>query len=159
MTSGLTVTWVLAFTFFGNLERQHLARTSTLAERITIGATEREVGLALGEPLAVYSAYSGWSLLSIGKHPRQWCYGTRLKLECEVDQIPVNIRLFGYESDDLVLDWTSDKKLSKIRMPEVRYPIDHRWDSLLNFCYFGSYLIRCAADGNANCSGEIVTTY
>ena len=75
MVSSFSVSWLLIVVIVGNIERQHLARTVVAAMDLKPGQAETEISALLGNPLAEYSAFDGWSFLAIGKHPRQWCYG------------------------------------------------------------------------------------
>jgi hypothetical protein len=143
MTSPLTTIWLLSIVFIGNVERQHLARTVDVAAKMELGLPATEFSSRLGMPLAQYSAYGGWSFLVIGKRPRQWCYGTRINLGAlwvtdhvvMVNVLPFHIRWLGYADDDLVIDLNDDDHVTNVKMPEVRYAIDERFNEILQLCY------------------------
>ena len=133
----------------GNLERQHLARTLRASENVRVGDSEANVVNLIGPPLAKYDEYAGWSILGIGAHPKQWCYGTNICLEnlfiddpfVMMSPLPINLRWFSYADDDLVIDWDSNGHVVGIAKPKCEYAIDHRWDATLETCYtaYGIY--------------------
>ena len=47
--------------------------------------------------------------------------------------LPINIRWFSYDDDDLVVNWDSKGRVFKITIPEI--PIDHRADKMLDTIY------------------------
>ena len=143
MVSSITVSWLLIVVIVGNIERQHLARTVVAAMDLKLGQAETEISALLGNPLAEYSAYDGWSFLAIGKHPRQWCYGTIINLDnifvtesiVTVNPLPFNIRWFGYCDSNLVIDWNANDRVERIEVPQARFAIDNRFDGVLEMCY------------------------
>ena len=148
MWNALTAYWLLIFGSIGAIERAHMARLAEAANKIQVGATEDDVVRTLGKPLATYDRYDGWSILGIGAHPPQWLYGTTINVKRLIiadvfvmaNPLPINIRLFSYDDDDLVVDWDSKGKVSSIAIPSI--PIDHRTDKILENIYdwHGIYL-------------------
>ena len=149
MANSITAIWMLLVVTTGHLERQHLARTLRAAENLSVGDSEANVVDLIGQPIAKYDEYQGWSFLGIGAHPKQWCYGTYVCLEnifiveafVMVSPLPINVRWFRYADDDLVIDWDSNGQVVGIAKPKCEYAIDHRWDATLETCYtaFGIY--------------------
>lgn len=140
--------WLLILVSLGNLERQHLARTFEAAKKLQVGDSEQHVNATLGNPIAEYERYAGWSFLAIGAHPKQWCYGTYLNLDrilvtepfVGVNPFPIHIRWFAYASDDLVIDWNEEGQVQRVAIPDVVYEPDERYDSVLEVLYlFSSY--------------------
>lgn len=141
MWSTVTAYWLLFFGSIGALERAHMARVAEAANGIQVGATEDDVLRTLGKPLGTYERYDGWSILGIGAHPPQWLYGTTINIKRLIiadiyvmaSPLPINIRWFSYDDDDLVVDWDSKGRVSSITIPKI--PIDHRADKILDTIY------------------------
>ena len=139
--SAVTTYWLLFFGSIGILERAHMARVAEAANRIQVGDTEGDVLRTLGKPLSTYERYDGWSILGIGAHPPQWLYGATIDIKrlfisdtyVMASPLPINIRWFSYDDDDLVVDWDSKGKVSKIKIPTI--PIDHRADKIMDCIY------------------------
>ena len=89
----------------------------------------------------LYARYGGWSILGIGAHPTQWFYGTRINIKKLIIAdiyvmaipLPINIRWFSYDDEDLVVDWDSKGRVSNIAIPII--PVDHRADKILDTIY------------------------
>ena len=141
MWNTITTYWLLLIASIGTLERAHMARVAEAANRIHAGDTEDDVLRTLGKPLRTYERYEGWSILAIGAHPPQWLYGTTINIKRMIiadtyvmaSPLPINIRWFSYDDDDLVVYWDSKGRVSKITIPEI--PIDHRADKMLDTIY------------------------
>ena len=141
MLGTITAYWLLFIGGIGAIERAHMARVAEAANRIQVGDTEDEVFRTLGKPLSTYDRYDGWSILGIGAHPPQWLYGTTINIKRMIiadtyvmaSPLPINIRWFSYDEDDLVVDWDSMGRVSKMTIPEI--PIDHRADKILDTIY------------------------
>jgi hypothetical protein len=141
MWSTVTAYWLLLIGSIGTLERAHLARVAEAAKGIQVGATEDDVLRSLGNPLSTYERYEGWSILAIGAHPPQWLYGTTINLKHMIvadtyvmaSPLPINIRWFSYDDEDLVVDWDSKGRVSNITIPKI--PIDRRADKMLDVIY------------------------
>ena len=141
MCGTVTAYWLLLIGSIGTLERAHLSRVAEAASRIQVGATEDDVLRILGKPLSTYERYEGWSILGIGAHPPQWLYGTTINIKRMIiadtyvmaSPLPINIRWFSYDEDDLVVDWDLKGRVSKMTIPEI--PIDHRADKILDTIY------------------------
>ena len=141
MCCTITAYWLLLIVSIGTLERAHLSRVAEAASRIQVGATEDDVLRTLGKPLSTYQPYEGWSILGIGAHPLQWLYGTTINIKrmfianthVMASPRPINIRWFSYDEDDVVVDWDSKGRVTKITIPEI--PIDHRADKILDTIY------------------------
>jgi len=133
--------WLIFIGTAGTLERQHLARTAKAAENVMVGNSEKEVLELLGQPNERYEKYPGWTFLGIGSHARQWCYGTRINLKKLIisdvyvmwNPVPINIRWFGYDEDDLIVEWDSNDCVSQLTVPKIE--IDKRCDGILAMCY------------------------
>ena len=133
--------WLFFVGTIGSLERAHLARTAADASKIPIGASEADVLGMIGKPLCSYERYEGWTILGFGAHPPQWLYGTTINLKLmfipELNMVasplPINIRLFSYDDEDLVIEWSTKNRVSKITIPAIE--IDHRADKLLDSIY------------------------
>jgi hypothetical protein len=141
MWSTFTAYWLIFFGSIGTLERAHMARVAEASNGIQVGATEDDVLRTLGKPLGIYKRYDGWSILGIGAHPTQWFYGTRINIKkllvadiylMEVP-LPINIRWFSYDDDDLVVDWDTKGRVSRITIPKMA--VDHRADKILDSIY------------------------
>lgn len=141
MCNTITAFWLLFIASIGTLERAHIARLAEAANGIQLGDTEDDVLRILGKPLSTYERNEGWSILGIGVHPPQWLYGTTINIKkmfigdiyVMASPLPINIRWFSYDEDDLVVDWDSKGAVSKITIPEI--PIDHRADKILDAIY------------------------
>lgn len=118
------VLWLITI---GTVERVDLHRTVELSRQISAGATEKEVLAILGEPDARYPEFRGF--FWIGSRPRQWMYGTTINLRHIIlpgsptpSPIPINIRWFSYDEDDLIIDWSRDGPVLRITRPELQMP-------------------------------------
>lgn len=157
MTNAVTGTWLALVILIGSIEQQHLARTTQRIDELTIGNTEADVTAVLGAPVAQYEPYSGWSIFAIGQHPKQWCYGTRINLDeifiltplPELNLLPLHLRWFGYSKDDWVIKFDEKGTVTRVLFPEVRYAIDHRFDSIFHWIYTVHHL-ALALNSNAN---------
>jgi hypothetical protein len=94
------------------------------SEGVRVGATEAEVLSILGPPSARYPARGGMALLILGPRPSQWCYGTVINLRYVAipqwpypNPLPINLRIFNYDEDDLVVDWSPEGKVTGISRP------------------------------------------
>jgi hypothetical protein len=136
-----TAYWLLFVGSVGTLERAHMARIADSAKAIRIGDTEEVVFRTLGKPLSTCERNDGWSIFGIASHPRQWLYGTRINLKKMIVSdlyvmgipLPINFRLVSYDEDDLVIDWDSKDRVSKMTIPVI--PTDPRSDMLLDVLY------------------------
>ncbi|XZE46849.1 hypothetical protein SH467x_002145 [Pirellulaceae bacterium SH467] len=142
MCNTITAYWLLLIASIGTLERAHMSRVAEAAGGIQVGDTEDHVLRTLGKPLSTYERNEGWSILGIGAHPPHWLYGTTINIKkmfiadtyVMASPLPINIRWFSYDEDDLVVEWDSKGKVSKITVPEI--PIDHRADKILDTVYY-----------------------
>ena len=137
--------YVLWLITIGTVERVHLHHVVEVSRQISVGATEADVLAILGEPNGRYA--EGRGLFGIGSRPRRWMYGTTINLRYLIvpevpfpSPIPINIRWFGYDEDDLVIDWSRDDKVAKITRPEVHVP--EGADELLKPAYFIADVVR-----------------
>jgi hypothetical protein len=138
----------------GTLERAHMARVAEAADGIQVGATEDDVLRTLGKPLSTYERHDGWSILGIGAHPPQWLYGTTINIKKMFvadtyvmgSPLPINVRWFSYDEDDLVVEWDSMGKVSKITVPEIS--IDQRADKILDTVYYWNKIYLAISNMN-----------
>ena len=137
------VLWLITI---GTVERVDLHRTVELSRQISVGDTEADVLASLGEPDARYPEFRGF--FWIGSRPRQWMYGTRTNLRYLVvpglyvpNPIPINIRFFSYDDDDLVIDWSRDGPVLKITRPELQMPAGA--EELVEPYHFMADIVRC----------------
>jgi hypothetical protein len=136
MMHPIAVVWLSLMVLVGNIERQQLARTLVAASALKVGQSESDVASRLGRPLEEYDAYAGWSFFAIGKHPRQWCYGTNIDLGHVfvvspipfVHPLPIHVRWFGYCEEDLVLEFDDAGRMTRVVLPELQYEVDARYD-------------------------------
>lgn len=141
MWNTITTYWLLFIAGIGTFERAHMARVAEAANGIQVGDTEDDVLRTLGKPMSKYERSEGWSILGLGAHPPQWLYGTTVNIRrmmisdtyVMASPLPINIRWFAYDEDDLVVDWDSKGRVSNIKIPEI--PIDHRADKMLDTIY------------------------
>ncbi|HEV7226612.1 MAG TPA: hypothetical protein VGN42_28150, partial [Pirellulales bacterium] len=94
-------------------EQVHLQRLVDRSARIAIGANERDVERAIGEPIAKWEARRGWARFVFGERGAQWVYGTSIDLGSIFvpelpfpNPVPLRLRLFSADDDDLVIEWT-----------------------------------------------------
>ncbi|KAA1256835.1 hypothetical protein LF1_58850 [Rubripirellula obstinata] len=91
------------------------------------GMTPLEVTTILGDPAAKYAkrgVIATWWLE--GPRPKQWMYGTGFNLDYVVipnfpwlNPLPLNLRIFDYADDDLVVDWTDDDLVTSVKRPKL----------------------------------------
>ena len=142
MWSTITIHWLFFVGTIGTLERVHMARTAEAANEVQVGATEADVVRILGKPLCKYERYDGWTFLGIGAHPPQWLYGTTINLKkifisdvyVMASPLPINIRWFSFDDEDLVVEWDAKRRVSEITIPKIE--IDHRADKILDSIYY-----------------------
>lgn len=97
---------------------------------VNAGMTPPEVRAILGDPAAEYAkrgVIATWWLN--GPRPKQWMYGTGFNLDYVVipkcpwlNPLPMNLRIFDYANDDLVIDWTDDDHVTSIKRPDFELP-------------------------------------
>lgn len=121
--------WVLALVLMGVGEQVHLQRLVDRSARIAIGANERDVERAIGEPIAKWEARRGWARFIFGARGAQWVYGTSIDLGSIFvpelpfpNPVPLRLRLFSADDDDLVIEWTSTKQVAKVSRPNLDVP-------------------------------------
>jgi len=140
--------WLIFICTAGTLERQHLARTVKAAANVKVGNSEMEVMVLLGLPNERNEQFSDETFFGFFSHPKEWCYGTTINLKkLFVSDIyvmgfpvPVNIRLFDFDDDDLIVEWDADDRVSKLTVPKIE--IDNRCDGILEMCYTSYRFLR-----------------
>ena len=154
MCNTITAFWLLFIASIGTLERAHMARLAEAANGIQVGDTEDDVLRILGKPLSTYERNEGWSILGIAAHPPQWLCGTTINIKKMIiadtfvmaSPLPINIRWFSYDEDDLVVEWDSKGKVSKITVPEI--PIDGRAEKMLDTIYYWNRIYLAISNKN-----------
>jgi hypothetical protein len=109
----------------------------------------------MGVPTLRWEVRTGSAELFFGKRPAQWIYGTTIDLQRLIipelpfpNPIPIKFRLFSAYEDDLVIEWTPDKKISNVKRPELNVPDSAK--RLLDPVYFIVSLARLFAPIKAN---------
>jgi len=118
--------WVWILVVIGTGEQVHLQKLVDQSAGIAVGAAESDVLRVLGEPKFRWEARRGWERLIFGERPAQWIYGTTIDLDSIfvpelpfLNPIPINIRLFSSEENDLIISWTADKVVKKVTRPNL----------------------------------------
>ncbi len=116
--------WAIILLVVGIGEEVHLQGRIDRAMALSNGASSEEVLAVIGEPDHKWKARDGW--LFFAAHPDQWIYGTTINLESIVvpglpfpNPIPLKLRLFSSDLDDLVVEWNTEGKLAKIVKPDL----------------------------------------
>jgi len=129
----LLKSWTLVLVFVGIGERVHLHKVIAQSESIVVGATRQSVLHAIGEPQFKWNARRGVARLIFGRRPALWIYGTTTNLKALIipdlpfpNPIPIKIRLFSADQDDLVIDWTSENLVAAINRPPIDVPTELR---------------------------------
>ncbi len=141
MCNTIAAFWLIFIGAAGTLERQHLARTAKASANVKVGNSEKEVLELLGPPNERYEQYSDGTFFGFLSHPKEWCYGTTINLKKLVVSdiyvmgipIPMNIRLFDFDTDDLIVEWDANDRVSKLTVPKIE--IDSRCDGIIEMCY------------------------
>ena len=92
---------------------------------VRTGMTPAEVVAILGLPAPEYQKRGPFASWWLGaKRPKQWMYGTFWNLDYLLipdfpwfNPLPLNLRIFGYADDDLVIDWTDSSVVSSSTRP------------------------------------------
>lgn len=130
----LLAVW-FSFVFIAEpIERASHHRLVARSEAVQDGMTPIQVKAILGDPDAEYAkrgVFATWWLE--GPRPKQWMYGTFFNLDYLVipkcpwlNPVPVNVRIFDYADDDLVINWTANDRVSAVKrsnfdVPEVAF--------------------------------------
>ncbi len=116
--------WALVLTVIGIGEEVRLQRLVDQSTVLSTGAAHDDVLTVLGAPYQKWQATEGWLFFS--GHPDQWIYGTAIDLQYVVvpdlpfpNPLPIKLRFFSSDEDDLVLDWTDEGKLSRVKRPTL----------------------------------------
>ncbi|MBC8351548.1 MAG: hypothetical protein H8E66_06145 [Planctomycetes bacterium] len=119
--------WALIAAAIGLGERIQVQKAVNISQHVSIRASEEEVLTTLGEPLFQWEAQKGF--LFFGSHPAQSIYGTTIDAASIVipylpfpNPLPLKIRLFSADTDDLVIDWTQDRRVAHVARPELTIP-------------------------------------
>ena len=127
--NSLIAAWLLLLSLTGCLERIHLHHLVDASSQIEIGATEFDVVAILGAPTEQYEQRGGWAQLLMGARPRQWMYGTTINLRhCIVphlpfpNPLPINVRIFEYDKNDLIIDWSAAGTVTRLERPTIAIP-------------------------------------
>ena len=123
--------WTLMLVIIGIGEKVQLQKVVEQSAPLVVGATEQDALLMLGEPKMKWDSRRGVARFIFGERPAQWIYGTTIDLQLIIipelpfpNPIPIKIRLFFADEDDLVIDWTPDNKVSAVKRPEIDIPDD-----------------------------------
>lgn len=105
--------WTVVLVFIGIGEKVHLQKIVDQSASLVVGATQEDVLRTLGEPKIKWDARRGVARFIFGERPSQWIYGTTIDLRAIIvpdlpfpNPIPIKIRLFAADEDDVVIDWT-----------------------------------------------------
>ncbi len=126
----LVAVW-FAFVFISEpIEQASHHRLVAASVAVSDGMTPDQVKAILGEPAAEYAkrgTIAAWWLE--GQRPKQWMYGTTFNLDHLfipyspwLNPLPVNLRIFEYADNDLVIDWAADDRVSAIKRPDFVVP-------------------------------------
>ena len=146
MWNTITIHWLLFVGTIGTLERAHMARMAEAAVKIQVGSTEDEVVRILGKTLSTYERYDGWTFLGIGAHPPQWLYGTSINIKkmfisdnyVMASPLPINIRWFSYEDEDLIVEWDANERMTSHISAELRRIVLERSGNRCEYCLIHS---------------------
>jgi hypothetical protein len=121
--------WIFALVLIGMGEQVQLQRLVERSAGIAIGATEGDVERAIGEPGLKGEARRGLARFIFGERRVQWIYGTSINLGAIfipelpfLNPIPLRLRLFSADEDDLVIEWTPTKQVAKVSRPKLDVP-------------------------------------
>lgn len=127
----LLKSWTLVLVLFGIGERVHLQKVVVQSESLVAGATQQSVLHAIGAPQLKWTARRGAARILFGERPAQWIYGTTTNLMAVIipglpfpNPLPINLRLFSADQDDLVVDWTSENLVAAIKRPPIDVPAE-----------------------------------
>jgi hypothetical protein len=116
--------WSAVLVVVGSLEFAHYEKTIRASTTIRAGMNESTVQSILGAPLERWDARSPGANFFFGPRPRQWIYGTVVDLKRIIvpkfpylNPIPINLRLFTTEDDDLVIDWSDANVVQAVHRP------------------------------------------
>ena len=145
--------WFILLSLLGSLERVHHAREATRSATIGINAHQSEVLQRLGAPDYIYPARPMGIPFSNSPKPMQWLYGTSLNLQylytpwVGPNPFPVNLRIFAFAQDDLVIDWNDEGHVAQINTPHlVASESELRWLRPLDFLWLISQLFQAEAN-------------
>ena len=121
----------------GTGERIHIKNLVDRSQQIMIGASEDDVLKTLGDPRSKWAARGGFFF----SRPEQWIYGSSFNPDHLFilglpfpNPLPITLRLFSPDAEDLVVEWTSKQKVANIRRPDLTIP--HGSEKFLEPIYF-----------------------
>jgi hypothetical protein len=116
--------WALILATYGFSEHYHLMQLTEKSHRIMVGDTEADVRAILGAPLFRWEKRDWLAAFFVGPRPRQWIYGTIVDFRrfflpdgTYLNPLPFNLRIFGTDEADLIIDWTPGNRVGKITRP------------------------------------------
>ncbi len=120
--------WSVVLVVVGSVELAQFEKTVKASAAIHVGTDDSTVRSILGEPLARWEARSPLSSLFLGPRPRQWVYGTWIDLQRIImpefpflNPIPIRLRLFDADENDLVIHWNDADVVERIQQPSPLY--------------------------------------
>lgn len=149
-SNALCTAWFFALLIAEPIEEAHQYRLIERSRSVQIGMTPDETRAVLGEPDAEYERRGLLTRLLLGPRPKQWVYGTTLNLDYLIapglpfpDPFPLNLRIFDFAAEDLVIDWSSEDMVSSLRRPQFEVP--EVADDMLEAVYFVTSVLRVLA--------------
>jgi hypothetical protein len=116
--------WSATIALFISMEQSRMDRLTVAAAQVAPGVGEAEVIAALGEPDSRRPKRSGLAILLFGLTPRQWIYGTVFDADIWLSPesafpypLPINLRIFAPDDDDVVISWNDDGIVTAIDRP------------------------------------------
>lgn len=116
----------------GSVEQGHVDQLVKASAQLKRGDNEARVLAVLGPPLARWPKRGPGAALIFGDAPPKWSYGTLLDVSMIIQSdaaipnvLPRKLRLFGPETNDLVIIWDNQGVVDTIECPHASLPVQH----------------------------------
>jgi hypothetical protein len=116
--------WLALLAVVGGLDQARLNQLIEASGQLEPGDDEATVLSELGPPLERWPKRDAVNAFLFGDRPRLWVYGTILDIEEMFPPnsaipilLPLKLRLFSPDDDDLVINWSDDGRVASIVRP------------------------------------------
>lgn len=115
--------WVATLALIGGVEQARLDQLIQASTRLKQGDDEARVLAVLGPPIARWQRRDLITSFIFGDSQPQWAYGTHLDMseifmpDSAFPNIPLKLRLFGPDEDDLVIVWDRIGTIASVVRP------------------------------------------
>jgi hypothetical protein len=116
--------WVATLALIGSVEQAQLDQLIQASSQLKPGDDQARVLAVLGRPRARWQRRGPIASFVLGGSQPRWAYGTHLDLSAIIvpdspfpNVLPIKLRLFGPDEEDLVIIWNADGSVASIERP------------------------------------------